>query len=112
MKILAFAILLAVTGCSHGEKLSDQPAKAAAQIQTWVPIGTPLADARKIMEQHHFICSTKTNSVFGDLKGIDYLYCDCSASAGWPVQQRWQVALVLTNSKVSDVQVGTGLVGP
>jgi len=112
MKILALAAILAVGGCAHDEKLSDQPAKAAAQIRVWVPVGTSQTDAEHIMQHHHFTCSVMTNSSFGDLKAADFLYCSQSASAGWPVQRRWQVALVLTNSQVSDVRVSTGLVGP
>src|SRR5215469_553879 len=27
------------------------------QIQDWIPMGTPLAEARQIMEQHHFVCT-------------------------------------------------------
>jgi hypothetical protein len=40
MKVFAFAILLAVGGCAHDEKLSSQPAQVEAQLQNWVPIGT------------------------------------------------------------------------
>lgn len=112
MKILAFAFMLAVSGCAHDEKLSDKPAQAAAQIQSWVPIGTLQTNAQSIMEQHHFSCSVMTNSSFGDLKAADFLYCDYRASAGWPVIRRWQVALVLSNSEVSGVRVSTGLIGP
>jgi hypothetical protein len=112
MKILALVIMFAVVGCSHDQKLSEQPSQVVAQIRTWVPAGTSQTDAQRIMEQHHFTCSKMTNSSFGDLKVADFLYCTRSASAGWPVQQRWQVALVLSNSNVSDVRVGTGLVGP
>ena len=112
MKILALAIILAASGCARGDKLSEQPAQAAAQIQSWVPVGTPLADARHIMEQHQFKCSVMTNSSFGDLKAADFLYCDHSESAGSPVIRRWQVALVLSDSKIADVRVSTGLVGP
>ena len=110
MKILALAFILAASGCARGDKLSEQPAQAAAQIQIWVPVGTSLADARHIMEQHQFKCSMMTNSSFGDLKAADFLYCD--HSAGSPVSRRWQVALVLSDSKISDVRVSTGLVGP
>lgn len=112
MKILALATILAVSGCVHDERLPDEPAKAAAQVRVWVPVGTSQTDAQRIMERHHFTCSAMTNSSFGDLKTADFLYCNKSASAGWPVQRRWQVALVLTNSQVSDIRVSTGLVGP
>jgi len=112
MKILVLAFILAASGCARSDKLSEQPAQAAAQIQNWVPVGTSLADARHIMEQHQFKCSVMTNSSFGDLKSADFLYCDYSASAGWPIIRRWQVALVLSDSKISDVRVSTGLIGP
>ena len=112
MKIFALATMLAISGCAHDERLPDGPAQAAAQIRVWIPAGTSQSDAEHIMQQHHFTCSVMTNSSFGDLKTADFLYCSQSASAGWPVQRRWQVALVLTNSQVSDVRVSTGLVGP
>jgi len=112
MKFFTLAVILAVGGCAHDEKLSDQPAQAAAQIQSWVPIGTSQTNAQHIMEQHDFTCSVMTNSSFGDLKAADFLYCDHRASAGWPVIRRWQVALVLSDSKISAVRVSTGLVGP
>jgi len=54
--------------CSPNQTLSDQPAKSRVQIESWVPIGTSLADARQIMEQHNFTCAVMTNSSFGDLK--------------------------------------------
>ncbi len=54
MRILALTVVLVVGGCAHDEKLSDQPAQAATQIQNWVPVGTSLADAQHIIEQRHF----------------------------------------------------------
>src|SRR4051812_8864835 len=76
MKILALAFVLAVAGCTHDERLPEQPAAATAQIRSWIPVGTSLPDARRILEQHHFNCSIKTNRSFGDLKGIDFIYGD------------------------------------
>ena len=114
-RILACIALLAFGGCAHSEKLSDQPAQALIQIQNWVPVGTPLADARQIMKQHRFSCSEMTNSSFGDLKLADFLYCDYRVADSHVtpvVLTRWQVALVLHAGKVSDVLVTTGLIGP
>ncbi len=56
-----------------------------------------------------------TNSSFGDLKIAGFLYCDrrVADSRITPiVVRRWQVALVLGDSKVSAARVSTGLVGP
>lgn len=117
MRIFAVALLIAICGCaqektSH-ETLSDDPAKAAAQIQRWVPSGTSQAEAQRIMEQHDFSCSVMTNRVFEDVsKKEDFLYCDHRESAGSPVVRRWQVALFLTNGDVAGVKVSTGLIGP
>jgi hypothetical protein len=114
MRILPLALALAILGCAHEEKLSDQPDQAALQVRNWIPIGTSLADARQIMELHHFTCSEITNGNFANLKFADYLYCDRrmpDSHLAPGTMQRWQAALVLTDGKVSDVLVMTGLVG-
>ena len=117
MKILALAIILAASGCARGDKLSHQPAQAAAQIQIWVPVGTSVADAQRIMEQHQFKCSVMTNASFGDLglTNADFLFCGRSDpdSLITPVAiQGWRVALILTNKTVSGLRVSTDLTGP
>jgi hypothetical protein len=115
MKILALAFVLAVAGCAHDDRLPEQSAAVTTQIRGWIPVGTSLSDARRIMEHHHFTCSMMTNSSFGDLKGADFLYCDRrdSDSRITPiVVRRWQVALVLSDGRVSDIRVSTGLIGP
>lgn len=103
-------VVVAAWGCSHAEHLSEQQAVAASQIERWVGRGTPVADARRIMEGHGFTCSIVTNGSFGDLQGADYLYCDHSSGAA--VRRRWQAALLLADQKVADIRVTTGLVGP
>jgi hypothetical protein len=115
MKIVALAIVLAAGGCAHNEKLSEQPAQAASQIQSWVPVGTSLADAQHIMQQHHFACSVMTNSSSGNLKPVVFLYCDrhvVDRQANRDVVRRWQVALIVSDGKVSAVRLSTGSTGP
>lgn len=115
LKILALAFVLAVGGCAHRDWLSERPAEAVAQIQHWVPVGTSLADAQSIMEQHHFTCSVKKNSSFGDLKAANFLYCnrkDTNRRVTPVVTRRWQVALVLADGKVSALRVNMELTGP
>lgn len=108
MRIFVLIMTLGICGCAHNEGLSEQPEQATLQVQKWVLVGTSLADARQIMEKHHFNCSEMTNSNFGDLKLGDFLYCDYhdSANQGTAVR-RWQVALVLGGGKVADVLVIT-----
>jgi len=110
MRFLPFILSVALVGCSRAERLSSQPTEATAQVQRWVAVGTSAADARRVMEQHGFTCSLITNGAFATLRGVDYVYCD--RREGSLTQQRWQVALVLVESKVSAVHVTTGAVGP
>jgi hypothetical protein len=113
MRIVALAVVLALGGCAH-EKLSEQPTQAASQIQSWVPVGTSLADAQHIMQQHHFACSVMTNSGSGDLKPVVFLYCDrhvIDKQANRDVVRRWQVALIVSDGKISAMRVSTGLSG-
>jgi hypothetical protein len=115
LKILALVFVLAVGGCAHGDRLPGQPAEAVARIQHWVPIGTPLADAQRIMEQHHFTCSVRKNSSWGDLKAANFLYCvrkDTDRRATPVVTRHWQVALILADGKVSALRVNMELAGP
>jgi hypothetical protein len=97
--------------CSPDQPLSPRPDQAAAQIQSWVPIGTSLVEARRIMGQHQFTCAVMKNSRFADLKDIDFLYCDRHSPGGTLLVRRWQVALILSNDQISEVRVTSDLVG-
>jgi len=117
MKFLGFVVLLALaTGCPHKTAtlaLADDPKTATEQIQNLIPLGTTPTNAELIMQQQGFVCSIKHGD-FQDgsnvVKNTDFIYCD--KSEGSIVQRRYQVALVLTDNKVSDVKLSTGLVGP
>jgi len=54
VKILRLILLVALTGCAHPESHAQ---KMSRQIHQWVPDGTPLAAARRTMEQQQFACS-------------------------------------------------------
>ncbi|HUA39215.1 MAG TPA: hypothetical protein VMA35_12560 [Candidatus Sulfopaludibacter sp.] len=117
MKItsLTVTVVLVLVGCARSDRLAGQPAQAVAQIQHWVPVGTPLAQAQRIMERHHFACSAKTNSSFGDWKAAGFLYCerrDTDRQVTPMVTRHWQVALILADGKVSAVRVTMELMGP
>src|ERR1051326_3856990 len=55
MKILPFILVIALFGCSRPELPSTRLLRA---VQEWVPEGTPLSSAQKIMEEHHMRPST------------------------------------------------------
>lgn len=99
-----------------GIRLSDNPKIAKQQIQNLIPLGTTATNAELTMKQNGFECSVR-NDGFIDAskvvnKGVFFIYCDKSQSAGWPVVRRYQVALVLADDKVTEIDLSTGLVGP
>ena len=80
-----------------------------------VPSGTPLVQARNVMEREGFTVAAKQNAAFSEQgrlhQNIDYLYCDRSESAGFPVERRWQVALVHDGTQLTDILVSMGSTG-
>jgi hypothetical protein len=107
MKMLALVLLFAACGCAHRELLSENQVKAISQVQRWVPAGTPVADAQRIMEQHGFSCLPVTNRESS-------LDCDYRSTRSlWnPVLVCGHASFRLTDGKVSAVQVNTYLMGP
>jgi hypothetical protein len=119
MRLFICIIFLALlTGCPQKNTtlvLTHDPAAAAKQIQNLIPVGTASTNAEFIMHQQGFECSIKHGDFLDGsnvVKNADYIYCDKSVTEGWPVQRRYQVALVLTNDRISAVKLSTGLVGP
>jgi len=81
-----------LTGC-----LTSVPAKFEGKVRAWVPLGTPAADALRIMKRHGFECRLVTaNNPFNAI-GSDYLDCEKE-------QVRfhdWYARLILQDGKVS-----------
>jgi len=98
------------TPTSVTRNLTNAEQMVAAVLQA-VPKGSPRESAKSFMEKEGFICSIETNQNIGELKGVDYLYCDRSERSGC-VARRWQVLIIYRDNKVVDVQASTGLVGP
>lgn len=110
--------LALLTGCPKENSsltFADDPAAAAKQIQSLIPIGTTSTNAESIMQQQGFACSIEHKDLMdgsNSIKNADYIYCDKSITEAWPVQRRYQIFLFLTNDEISTVKVYTGLVGP
>jgi hypothetical protein len=112
---LTAVVLVAVvaSGCAGTRSVTrgiEEPPRMVEAVLGQVPVGTPVEDAQRFMEQEGFACSREANAEFLDRKGLDYLYCD--RSEGGIVQRRWQVAVVHRDGKVTEVIASTGLVGP
>ena len=90
-------ILFIVLGWLAGGCISTNPVKFDEQVRQWVPVGTPLADARHTMEHHGFECVlVKQNNRFnGD--GVDSL--DCVKEGG--SFHNWSTRLFLKNDRVT-----------
>ncbi len=92
--------------------LKDAPQLRGALVGA-IPTGSDLASAVTFMERNQFRCLSQLNAAWGERQGLDYMYCDKEVDVGWPIVRRWQVAIVHDGrSRVQEVLVSTGLVGP
>jgi hypothetical protein len=107
MKGFALILLLIVSGCAHRELLSGNHAEAIYQVQSWVPVGTSVADAIRLMERHGFTCMVVEH-------GGTYLDCDYRSKGSiWnPVLVCGHASFSVTDGKVSEMQMSTYLKGP
>jgi hypothetical protein len=87
----------------------QSPEKAASQIQGWIPVGTPLSDAKHLMEAQGYTCELIKNGKFNGLNNIDYLDCYLRSSGIGQVCR--EAALILTEDKVSNIHARTRFTG-
>jgi hypothetical protein len=113
--ILSLAALLGCSRDSATRGLKDPAAMKSALLRI-VPPGTSLPKAREAMEHEGFTATEKQDASFAEQgklhNKIDYLYCDRTESAKFPVERRWQVALVSDGAQVINILVSMGLTGP
>jgi len=113
--IIAIVLIRAISLPKDTGGITDQATMKTTVLQA-VPIGSTLVHAEQFMGQEGFQCVLTTDADVTEQDRIyhhkDYLYCDRMNSAGFPVTQRWQIALVYENEHISDVFVSTGLIGP
>ena len=107
MKILPLILLWAASGCAHHEPLSGNRSEALSQVRGWVPVGTPVEEACRIMRRHGF--SVASNG----LSRLDFAYR--SSGSFWSegmVQTCGHASAEIADGKVISVDVGTYLKGP
>jgi hypothetical protein len=93
LSILLVAIGISLpTGC-----FSSKQAKFESTVHEWVPLGTTVAEAKRIMERHGFECHLiTTNNPFNSL-GLDYLDCDAERVRF----HDWSARFIFQDGKVS-----------
>ena len=106
MRVFVIILLFVVSGCAHRELLSGEQPEVPSLVQRWVPVGTPVADAIRIMEQHGFTCMVVDH-------GATYLDCDYRSKGAIsnPVLVCVHASFPVADGKVSAVQVRTYLKG-
>ncbi len=93
----SFVLFLTLTACLLAGCTSFNPDKFDAQVRRWVPVGTPLAAARRTMERHGFDCQVvRKNNPFNQ-DGYDSLECDKTEV----LFHTWSAKIILTDDKVS-----------
>jgi len=104
---------LAIFVCSGCVVPVDRTMKSAdemkEQIIELVPVGTPIAEARKKMEEYGYHCSSEPKSE----EKAAALYCRKESQTSWVTTHTWAVELSCddTNS-VKDVTVRSWETGP
>jgi hypothetical protein len=89
--------------------LPENEITAKAQVEKWIPVGTQLADAEHIMEQHGFHGTmNKTGywcSISQVIRGVPYYDCSLSFSSFRTGPINYRVALFIENDKVKSVDM-------
>ena len=97
MKTRTLFLVMALAGCLCAGCVSMDPEKFSQEIKQWVPLGTPSAEAKRIMEHHGFECDiVKQDNMFNPF-GSDCL--ECYRNQVW--FHDWSARFILTNDKVS-----------
>ena len=93
-------------------KLDERVENTRETLLSHIPIGSNDMLAKKTMEDNIFSCKYIKKGEFLEKKNIDFLYCDREDQKGFLISRRWQIAIILKNNIVEDIQVSTGLSGP
>lgn len=102
---LLFAVVL-LTGCKattssrgHFFFLPEDSFLTVKTIESLVPPGTPIVEAREIMEDHGFVCT------YEEAVEIPYLQCNqITKRRLWPFNGSWMATLYIEDGFVKSVQ--------
>lgn len=102
---LVFALMM-LTGCKattssrgHFFFLPEDSFLTVKTIESLVPPGTPIVEAREIMEDHGFVCT------YEEAVEIPYLQCNqITKRRLWPFNGSWMATLYIEDGFVKSVQ--------
>ena len=89
--------LLALVSLLPAGCISTEPDKFKSQVREWVPVGTEVTEARRIMERHRFTCYLITTNHQLNVLGRDYLDCERLQFSF----HDWHVRLLVDDEKIS-----------
>lgn len=95
-------------------KFYEDPRLMEKEILAHISVGSPVFQAKKVMEENRFKCRYLQDETFGTTEEKDFLHCDFSKlllSKALLVSRRWLVAIDHQEGKVVNVSVSTGLIG-
>jgi hypothetical protein len=102
---IMFAVVM-LTGCrattssrGHFFFLPEDSFLTVKTVESLVPVGTPIEDAREIMEDHGFVCT------YEETVEIPYLQCNqITKRRLWPFNGSWMATLFIEEGFVKSVQ--------
>ena len=115
--LCACLVTLATVGCGDKgptRKVDDATVMKEVLLRQ-LPVGTPIGEAQKFMEQEGFKCVSRKNRTFSeagtDHEDIDYLYCTRTDEVTPPaLKRKWHIAVVENSDAVADVLISTRLI--
>jgi hypothetical protein len=104
--ILALSSALAISGCKTPERvprghfyLPEDSFMTLKKIESLVPAGMPIEQAREVMEIHGFVCT------YEEAVGVPYLQCNqIKRQHLWPFNGTWMAAIYHQEGVVTSVQ--------
>jgi hypothetical protein len=90
-------LMVSLVACLFAGCTSFNAEKFDQEVRRWVPLGTPLADARHTMEHHGFDCEVVRKDNPFNHDGYDSLECDKTAV----FFHTWSATFILTDDKVT-----------
>jgi len=76
-----------------------------------IAIGTPTAEAQRVLEREGFSVTSYTNEPFLDREHLNFLFATRMDGSGF-VKRKWMIAVIVRNGKTEDILIKEGLVGP
>ena len=129
LTILGLLLTIPTSGCwalGNRFEFHDNPDLMEEEISQFIPVGSSIDRAKRIMESNGFKCEYVENGTFvkerddpnfpggkyTTYRRVDHLSCDRSKMVAVLRERRWQVAIVHDeNREVEFISVNIGLTG-